>query len=275
MTKTPVKARPSCSCNPLMFQKPMFNKPSRLPIRSSSSGHRHFGAGAGAKFSQPISTHDEPIELLRKDVQTSLLRVVEDKVGVQGKQFVDFEFLQLHSDGENLAGRSSTSFDLAVKEVAGEDGIPQFDREENSMADLNTMKSRTEFEEQKRLAWDLQNRIEDVMFQNVVDGHKLSLAINVGNSLAFILKCSLWSSAIILLVMAMVVVDLMLEALYPDVYRNVHEYGMGIDIAKGVFGIYQETESETKFFISVSDPLLIRDGSETEYKNSVADSVSD
>ncbi|KAK9081885.1 hypothetical protein Syun_030722 [Stephania yunnanensis] len=60
------------------------------------------------------------------------------------------------------------------------------------------MKSRTEFEEQKRLAWDLQNRIEDVMFQNVVDGHKL-------------------------------------EALYPDVYRNVHEYGMGIDIAKAQF----------------------------------------
>ncbi|KAK9142702.1 hypothetical protein Syun_012102 [Stephania yunnanensis] len=105
-------------------------------------------------------------------------------------------------------------------------------KKDDRMADLNTMKSRTEFEEQKRLAWDLQNRIEDVMFQNVVDGHKLSLAINVGNSLAFILKCALWSSAIILLVLAMVVVDLMLEALYPDVYRNVHEYGMGIDIAK-------------------------------------------
>ncbi|KAK9089605.1 hypothetical protein Scep_028687 [Stephania cephalantha] len=33
------------------------------------------------------------------------------------------------------------------------------------MADLNTMESRTEFEEQKRLAWDLQNRIEDAKFQ--------------------------------------------------------------------------------------------------------------
>ncbi|KAK9113658.1 hypothetical protein Syun_020455 [Stephania yunnanensis] len=31
------------------------------------------------------------------------------------------------------------------------------------MEDLNTMKSRIEFEEQKRLAWDLQNRIEDVL----------------------------------------------------------------------------------------------------------------
>ncbi|KAK9109492.1 hypothetical protein Sjap_017552 [Stephania japonica] len=36
-----------------------------------------------------------------------------------------------------------------------------------------------------------------------------SLKINVGNSLACALKCSLWSSAIILLVLAMVVVDLM------------------------------------------------------------------
>ncbi|KAK9087157.1 hypothetical protein Syun_029551 [Stephania yunnanensis] len=40
--------------------------------------------------------------------------------------------------------------------------------------------------------------------------------------------------------------------------------------------IYHEsaTEPETEFFISVSDPLLIRDGSETECKNSISDSVS-
>ncbi|KAK9158503.1 hypothetical protein Scep_005077 [Stephania cephalantha] len=38
------------------------------------------GAGAGAGSSHPISTHDEPIELLRKDIndmQTSLLRVMQ------------------------------------------------------------------------------------------------------------------------------------------------------------------------------------------------------
>ncbi|KAK9134685.1 hypothetical protein Syun_014015 [Stephania yunnanensis] len=89
------------------------------------------------------------------------------------------------------------------------------------MADLNTMKSRTEFEEQKRLAWDLQNRIEDVMFQNVVDGHKL-------------------------------------EALYPDVYRNVHEYGMGIDIAKGVFGIYQGASNHEELHNLMKATIMIR-----------------
>ncbi|KAK9158272.1 hypothetical protein Scep_004846 [Stephania cephalantha] len=38
-------------------------------------------AGAGARFSRPISAHDEPIELLRKDIkdmQTNLLRVMQD-----------------------------------------------------------------------------------------------------------------------------------------------------------------------------------------------------
>ncbi|KAK9093015.1 hypothetical protein Syun_027926 [Stephania yunnanensis] len=36
MTKTPMKARPSCSRSPLMLQKPMVDKHSRFPIRSSS-----------------------------------------------------------------------------------------------------------------------------------------------------------------------------------------------------------------------------------------------
>ncbi|KAK9092706.1 hypothetical protein Syun_027617 [Stephania yunnanensis] len=63
---------------------------------------------------------------------------------------------------------------LVVIACCGEDGIPQFDREENKMADLNTMESRTEFEEQKRLAWDLQNRIEDSNSEVVGQRHQFS-----------------------------------------------------------------------------------------------------
>ncbi|KAK9081287.1 hypothetical protein Syun_030650 [Stephania yunnanensis] len=216
---------------------------------------------------------------------------------------------------------------IPVAKPSCRDGISSLKRLPVKMEFLNLIEKRTVFvyhaeelnlKSKRDLLGICKNRIEDVMFQNACrDGHK----INVGNSLAFILKCSLWSSAIILLVLAMVVVDLMLEALYPDVYRNVHEYGMGIDIAKGVFGIYQgasnheelhnlmkatimirrlkkevlselpnicmeiiisvsdsvanQKQNQRQFFISVSDPLLIRDGSETEYKNSIADSVSD
>ncbi|KAK9134605.1 hypothetical protein Syun_013935 [Stephania yunnanensis] len=65
--------------------------------------------------------------------------------------------------------------------VAGEDGIPQFDREENNVclpslkiAYLNTMESRTEFEEQKRFAWDLQNHIEDSNSEVVGQRHQFS-----------------------------------------------------------------------------------------------------
>ncbi|KAK9104382.1 hypothetical protein Scep_021226 [Stephania cephalantha] len=49
----------------------------------SGSQRRHVGAGAGvadgARSSWPISAHDEPIELLRRDIkemQTNLLRVM-------------------------------------------------------------------------------------------------------------------------------------------------------------------------------------------------------
>ncbi|KAK9114275.1 hypothetical protein Syun_021072 [Stephania yunnanensis] len=42
------------------------------------------------------------------------------------------------------------------------------------MADLNTMESRTEFEEQKILAWDLQNRIEDSNSEVVGQRHQFS-----------------------------------------------------------------------------------------------------
>ncbi|KAK9109471.1 hypothetical protein Sjap_017531 [Stephania japonica] len=53
-----------------------------------------------------------------------------------------------------------------------------------------------------------------VYFCHIANGHRACsflflVEINVGNSLACALKCSLWSSAIILPVLAMVVVDLM------------------------------------------------------------------
>ncbi|KAK9135670.1 hypothetical protein Syun_015000 [Stephania yunnanensis] len=59
------------------------------------------------------------------------------------------------------------------------------------------LNKQSDFVNAMRAAREFSSRISD------------SLQINVGNSLAFILKCSLWSSAIILLVLAMVVVDLM------------------------------------------------------------------
>ncbi|KAK9143309.1 hypothetical protein Syun_012709 [Stephania yunnanensis] len=59
------------------------------------------------------------------------------------------------------------------------------------------------------------------MFQNLVDGHKL-------------------------------------ETLYPDVYINVHEYGMGIDIAKGVFGIYQGASNHEELHNLMKATIMIR-----------------
>ncbi|KAK9093276.1 hypothetical protein Syun_028187 [Stephania yunnanensis] len=49
-----------------------------------------------------------------------------------------------------------------------------------------------------------------------------------------------------------------LEALYPDVYRNVHEYGMGIDIAKGVFGIYQGASNHEELHNLMKATIMIR-----------------
>ncbi|KAK9125267.1 hypothetical protein Scep_014113 [Stephania cephalantha] len=47
----------------------------------SGSNCRHTGAKAGAGSSRPISAHDEPIEMLRKDIKemlTNLLWVMQD-----------------------------------------------------------------------------------------------------------------------------------------------------------------------------------------------------
>ncbi|KAK9151529.1 hypothetical protein Syun_009838 [Stephania yunnanensis] len=95
----------------------------------------------------------------------------------------------------------------------------------------------------------------------------------------FVHVVSLWSSAIILLVLAMVVMDVMvyyfqmylallfigflhglvflpLEALYPDVHINVHEYGNRY-CKGGVFGIYQGASNHEELHNLMKATIMI------------------
>ncbi|KAK9163574.1 hypothetical protein Syun_004476 [Stephania yunnanensis] len=58
---------------------------------------------------------------------------VAASLGVCLSNLCTLNFFNCTNDGLKFSSRSSTSLDLANKEVAYEDGIPQFDREENKL----------------------------------------------------------------------------------------------------------------------------------------------
>ncbi|KAK9136067.1 hypothetical protein Syun_015397 [Stephania yunnanensis] len=116
------------------------------------------------------------------------------------RDFVERDGISLRRCGISLRGigislRETVIFSSQAEQIRLLQRKVEAANDKLQMTDLNTTESRTEFEEQKRLAWDLQNRQrhqfsfdkvfnpeesqEEVfaeisqLVQNVVDGHKV------------------------------------------------------------------------------------------------------